>query len=212
MTNALVVWCPPDPQAAVHDLVTADDRARAARFRLAVDAWRHLTGRVLARRAGALWLDTDPSGVHVAVGVEGRPHLTDGRGSTLPAHVSITHAGDVVGVAVAGSAVGLDVQDVVALEGLLESPDIWTPAEIADLRSTDPVDRLRTAARWWTAKEAVLKSLGRGLLDPVQTLEARSSPVPWHALHLDDEHAAAIAGASPHRVVHLGCVRDPIHV
>ena len=212
MDDALVLWCQPDPGAAAHPLATDDDRRRAARFRLPVDGHRHLTGRVLARRAAATWLGIDPAGVHVAVEPHGRPVLVDGSGDRLAAHVSVTHAGDLVGVAVAGSPVGLDVQDLAAFEGLLHSPDLWTPAEIADLALLDPAERLRSAASWWTAKEAVLKSLGRGLLDPVEALDVRDSHVPWHAVDVGDHHAAAIAGAAPRRPVHLRHVDAPICV
>jgi len=212
MTDALVVWCPPDRGATTHPLVTEADRQRASRFRLRVDASRHLTGRVLARRAGASWSGVDPAEVHVATEPEGRPILVDHAGAHLAAHVSITHAGDLVGVAVAGSPVGLDVQDVAAFHDLLGSPDLWTPTEIADLARTDPAVRLQTAATWWTAKEAVLKSLGRGLLDPVETLEVRDCPVHWHALDPGPGHAAAIAGAAAVRQVRLRHLADPIDV
>ncbi len=211
---ALVLWCPPDPAARRHPLVVSEELDRAARFRLAVDADRHLTARVLARRAVAQRLGIDPAGVRIASEPDGRPLLLDTSDTPLPLHLSITHAGAHVGIAVSAAPVGLDVQDTAALSHLLDSELVWTPDERADLAALPFPERVSTAASWWTAKEAVLKSLGRGLLDPAEELEIRRSPVPWHSLEVDPDHAAAIAspdGASrPTTSVCLGGVDDPI--
>lgn len=211
---ALVLWCPPDPAARRHPLVASAELDRAARFRLAVDADRHLTARVLARRAAARRLGIDPAVIRIASEPDGRPLLLDTSGTPLPLHLSITHAGAHVGIAVAATPVGLDVQDIAALRDLLDSELVWTPRERADLAELPFPERLSTAASWWTAKEAVLKSLGRGLLDPAEDLEIRRSPVPWHSLDIDTDHAAAIASAGgtdrPMDSMRLGGVDDPI--
>jgi len=199
--RTLVLWCPPDPTARGHRLLTAGDRERADCFRLTVDADRYLTARVLARRAGAAWLGIDATDVRVDVESEGRPFLVDGAGLPLAAHLSITHAGDLVGVAVAALPVGLDVQDVPALAHVLDSDLVWTATELADLARLAPTPRLTTAAAWWTAKEAVLKSLGRGLLERPEELEIRSSDVSWRSLEVAPGHAAALATAEAEALV-----------
>lgn len=210
----LVLWCPPDPAARRHPLVTSVDLERAGRFRLAVDADRHLTARVLARRAAAHRLGITPAEVRIAAEPHGRPLLHDSSGTPLPLHLSITHAGAHVGIAIATAPVGLDVQDVAALSEVLDSELVWTPGERADLAGLPLPERLCTAASWWTAKEAVLKSLGRGLLDPAEELEARHSPIPWLSLDVDPDHAAAIASAGgvdrALTSTRLGGVDDPI--
>lgn len=140
-----------------------------------------------------------------------RPGPDFGRcdGARLGAHISITHAGNLVGVA-AEQPVGLDVQDVAASDVLMRSADVWTAAEQHDLALMEPAQRLQTSAQWWTAKEAVLKSLGQGLFSAIESLDVRSSPAPWLCLEVGDDHAAAIAGAVPDCILRLGSVNDPI--
>lgn len=212
--RTLVLWCAPDPSARQHGLTTAADRDRAGRFRLPVDADRRLTARVLARRAAAHHLGRDPGEVHLGAAPEGRPVLLDAHGRPLDAHLSITHAGRFVGVAVADHPVGIDVQDVAALAPVLTSDLVWTTRELHDLAALDAEQALLTAATWWTAKEAVLKSLGRGLLEPAELLEIRRPPVPWRSLDVGPSHAAAIASAGPSALLateqHLTRIDAPI--
>lgn len=191
VADSTVLWCPPDPGARHHRLTTDAEREAASRFTHAADRDRRLTARVLARRFAAERLGVDPATVEIGTEPRGRPVLVHAEGR--PLHLSITHAGDLVGVALADQPIGIDVEVVSAMAPVLTSGVVWTARELADLGDLPLPRRLTTAATWWTAKEAVLKSLGRGLLDPAEMLEIRGSITPWQALDVGDDHAAAIA-------------------
>ncbi len=169
--DVVVVTSPPLTQAIADPLLSASERARCAAYRHEVDAARHATGRLLARTTAARRLgvgservgirpDTDPA-------TRGRPHLTvDGRDRT-DAWVSIAHAGHVVMVAVATQQCGIDVEVVADVAPVVAADTVYGEAEIAALRAMPEPDRTLLAARWWTAKEAVLKATGVGLgIDP----------------------------------------------
>lgn len=85
-----------------------------------------------------------------------------GRRSSL--HVSLSHTGHHVACAVAGAAVGIDIEqprrerDYLALAGSLYDPDFQS-----DLRICDDIQRRATFFRRWTLDEARAKSTGEGL-------------------------------------------------
>lgn len=169
--GVLIESSPPDAAAIGHPLLSALERARCARFRHEIDAARHATGRVLAREAAARLLgvtaarlgivpDTDPA-------TRGCPRLTLDGALVRDTHLTIAHAGEVVLVAVSPQPCGIDVEVVAAVEPVVGSDTIYSAGEIAALERAGAADRLPLAARWWTAKEAVLKALEVGLgIDP----------------------------------------------
>ena len=68
--------------------------------------------------------------------------------------------------------VGVDVEELVTpigLDRLIDS--VLTSGEKADLKSGQPTDRIRDFFRLWTAKEAAIKALGKGLSIDLSTLE-----------------------------------------
>jgi 4'-phosphopantetheinyl transferase len=134
----------------------------------------------------------------------GKPVLPDGPG------FSLSHAGDLVGVAVRpDGAVGLDVEQVRAVADL--------DALAGHVRS--PVERTRDGLcppaffRTWTRKEALLKATGEGLASPMTAITlaadgpvverwtgpgAPSGPMWLHDLAPSPDHPAAIAGPGEH--------------
>ncbi|HEV2621544.1 MAG TPA: 4'-phosphopantetheinyl transferase superfamily protein [Frateuria sp.] len=107
------------------------------------------------------YLGRDAGSVHLVNGEYGRPGLAEA--SALDFNWS--HSGSLALVALArGMAPGVDV------ERLRPRPRAWalaqryfTPAEVAALARLAPGEREAAFLRLWTAKEAVLKALGRGL-------------------------------------------------
>jgi len=225
--GTLVLWAQPAPDAARHPLLDNTERARCDRFRLPLDSARHATARVLAKRAAAALLDLRPPDLVVVPdsgATSGRPTLRRLDGGPLPLHLSISHAGGLVGVALSPAPCGLDVQDVEALRPLLGSDLAFTPAERTEIAQSSPDDQVALAARWWTAKEAVLKCVGRGLLEAAELLDVRTSPasvmgagiarvIEWQALAPAAGHAAAVArplGADAAlQIVHVEDIDEP---
>jgi 4'-phosphopantetheinyl transferase len=193
------VWwaAPRSPAAAPHlvALLDAEERARMDRFRREIDAARYLAAHALARLALARPLDVDPAGLAFDRTCRcGQPHgkpRLDGPGPAF----SMTHAGDLVGVAVHRDPVGLDVEQVRPLSDLAAvAAHACAPGEtVAD---ADGFFRL------WTRKEALLKSTGEGLSTPMSDIAlSPGGAVRWadrtvwlHDLSPAPDHPAALAG------------------
>jgi 4'-phosphopantetheinyl transferase len=203
-SGTTVWWAAPIPPEAAPGLVTlldAHERARLDRFRMPADRARYVAAHALTRivladavgrPAGDLRFDrTCQCGQQ-----HGKPVLVDGPG------FSLTHAGDLVGVAVhPGGPVGLDVEQVRELADLdAMASHVCSPAEsVADTASFFVT---------WTRKEALLKATGAGLSSPMSGVRewtgdgAPSGPVWLRDLHPSSDYRAAVAGlgTAPPRV------------
>jgi 4'-phosphopantetheinyl transferase len=198
MDTCTVWWAAPrSPAGAPHlvALLDAEERARVSRFRREVDAARYLAAHALARLALAGPLDVDPAALVFDRTCRcGRPHGKPRLVGPGPAF-SLTHAGDLVGVAVHAAPVGLDVEQVRPLADLAAmAAHACAPGEtVAD---ADAFFRL------WTRKEALLKSTGEGLSTPMSdiaigpggTVQRATGPLWLHDLSPAPGHPAALAG------------------
>lgn len=168
----------------------ADERARADGFRRPAPRARFVAGRVVLREL----LRRCPHGAQPEVPLtptpEGKPHLP---GPDAP-HFSISHAGDMVLVALGRGEVGVDVEaprpdlDAIALARRMLGPDA-----ARSLAALDPEARPAAFIVLWTRHEAALKCRGVGLAgDPD---EAEGLTV--HSLALPGDYAGAIAADAP---------------
>jgi 4'-phosphopantetheinyl transferase len=138
-------------------VVSSVERERAEKFLRPTDRTRSLLAASLLRRAAGSVLGLDPSDVEVRRDCRcGRPH---GR-PTLPGtglHASVSHAGDLVVVALTDAAeVGVDVEQVRDVDVASLGRHVLAPGETA------PADRSAFFALW-TRKEAVVKATGDGI-------------------------------------------------
>ena len=161
MDESCVVWWagPTDYSPGLDRLLSTVEVARAARLRRPEDRIRQILGATMLRLAAAAETGTPPTAVTVdrtcptCSEPHGRPGLP---GTGL--HASITHSGDLVGLALTRTGpVGLDVERVsdVDIAGLGRS------VLHADERAA-PLDHDGFFA-YWTRKEAVVKATGDGL-------------------------------------------------
>ncbi|SMF04962.1 4'-phosphopantetheinyl transferase superfamily protein [Streptomyces sp. Amel2xC10] len=145
------------------------------------DRARFLVGCALSRLVLGELLGLPPARVPLrrvcprCGGPHGKPRL-DTPGSSVPYDFSVTHSGEIVGVAVCrGAEVGLDVEEA---DGPVDVPLAARTAlaapELAALNALPPPDRKAAFLRTWTRKEAVLKALGAGLT--LSLRELRLSP------------------------------------
>lgn len=200
MSVSVAVWwaAPVAPGAApaLVDLLDEHERTRIARFRRPVDAARYLAahaltrivlGRAVAGSARSLTIDrTCRCGQQ-----HGKPVLPGGP------QFSLTHAGEMVGVAVSElGPVGLDVEQVRLIADLPSMAEhVGAPAEPDGFFLS------------WTRKEALLKATGDGLSTPMTaiTLDAHGvvawtgqgapdEPVWLRDLHPAQGYRAAVAG------------------
>ena len=162
-----VVWwaAPVAPADAPGLVVLLDDheRDRLDRFRRPADRARYLAAHALVRLVLAAAVGTPAAALvfdrTCRCGAQhGKPVLPGGPG------FSLTHAGDLVGVAVhPDGAVGLDVEQVRELGDLpAMAAHVCSPQESAP--DADAFFAL------WTRKEALLKAVGTGLSTPMSAI------------------------------------------
>ncbi|HEY3603260.1 MAG TPA: 4'-phosphopantetheinyl transferase superfamily protein [Sporichthyaceae bacterium] len=165
-----VWWATPvgaDP--ALWALLDDAERARHGRMHRPADRARFLTAHALARVVLGRTLGRHPAALRLFAecrhcgGPHGKLQLADHE-----LELSLTHAGDRVGVAVATVPVGIDVEDlaVTRVDPALAA-QVLSPADLARWTAL-PLARQATALlRVWTRGEAVVKALGVGLdVDP----------------------------------------------
>ncbi len=158
------LWVAPlDPGPALRATLLASlapaERDRAARFRSPDDRRRSAVARGWLRHILAEALGVAPAGV-VFAGEPGKPQLAGRDGPCF----NVSHAGELVAVAVADGAVGVDIEPVPGPPGTLDAARAaCTPAEAEVLARLPAGDRPAAFLRMWTAKEAYLKATGQGL-------------------------------------------------
>jgi 4'-phosphopantetheinyl transferase len=167
------------------------ERGRLAAYVRDVDKARFLLGvtivrRVLAARFSlpAAKIDLDRTCTEC-----GTPH---GKVRAAGVELSVTHSGQLVGVAFSDRPVGLDVEkvdpelDVDALARMALSA-----AEAQELCGYNGIAKVRTFTTYWTRKEAVLKATGEGLRGDLRA----EAPTGIHVQALDvrTDHRAALA-------------------
>lgn len=210
-----------DCRPALQHLLDPVEAERRAGYRMPADRDRFTLGVVLTRTVLAAYLGLAPDQVKLDRSCpdcdrpHGRPRLVSGAGSA--SSFSVSHSGDLVGVAFATApAVGLDVEVVAPkrAEGLADA--VLSAAERADYDRSDAARRGSDFFRYWVRKEAVLKATGEGLRVPLATVSVSAADQPprlveWagrpdapatfalYDLAGDPDHAASLAvvGARP---------------
>jgi 4'-phosphopantetheinyl transferase len=199
--------------SALEQLLSGDERERAARFRFERDRSRYVAGRAQLRRLLARYLDMAPRAITFEYGRFGKPQLP-GR----PLAFNLAHSGARMLVALTRDLdVGVDVE--------LYDPDLArervaehfsSSAEVATLRGLAPERQPAAFLACWTRKEAFIKARGDGLqlaldsfdvtLAPgqpaalVRTAWSSSEPRKWCLIDLSDVpggYVAAVAVRSP---------------
>lgn len=139
------------------------ERARAARYRRHEDAVRSAATRAALRDVLGAALGMAPQDVSIVVDEAGRPSLDPAHRASLDFNVS--HAGDHALIAWASARVGVDIEScsrTADWRGL--AAEVCAPAEAAYLESLPLAARAGAFMRVWSAKEALLKALGTGIV------------------------------------------------
>ncbi|MGH8157965.1 MAG: 4'-phosphopantetheinyl transferase family protein [Rhodanobacter sp.] len=154
-------------------------------------AYRHAQGRAPLRRVLAAYLGIDADTVALMDGEHGRPALAAGHDPSIGFNWS--HSGEHALIAIGRHVVpGVDLEQVRARPRALEIAQRYFSAdEAAALAILPPVERSTAFLELWTAKEAVLKALGRGLAFGLHRLSIASAGtrLSLQQLEGDDIHA-----------------------
>ena len=146
--------------AAIAEVVTADERERAARFRFEADRQRFLHGRLLLRTFLGHQVGVPPRDVAFINSAFGKPEVPPGI-----LRFNLAHSGEWILFALARHReVGVDVEHHRAMSDAMElARRFFAPPEVAAMEALDPAMRDDAFFRIWTRKEAIVKAHGQGL-------------------------------------------------
>jgi 4'-phosphopantetheinyl transferase len=162
-------------EVATARLLVGEERGRAAAYRRPDDRLRFQVGVALTRLILAAEVGCGPEEIRLDRTCPdcGQPHGKVRLAAPRTGwEVSVSHSGDLIGVAVSTVApLGLDVEQVRAVETSVASL-VLTPSEERQVRSAADF------IRYWTRKEAVVKATGAGLRQPLNqvTVSAPADP------------------------------------
>ncbi|MGZ0147447.1 4'-phosphopantetheinyl transferase family protein [Kribbella sp. WER1] len=189
------VWWAGVDQARSEFLADLDEveLGRFAAYQRTVDKDRFLLGVTIVRRVLADRFSLPAASIRLDRSCPdcGKPH---GKVRADGVELSVTHSGDLVGVAVADRPVGLDVERVDA------GVDVDAIARVAfgadDVRALDRrtgIDKVRAFTEYWTRMEAAVKATGEGLRGELRRTPDEVQVVP---LDVGADHRAALAVVS----------------
>lgn len=151
--------------------LSADERARATRFRFARDREHFIAARGLLREIAALYLDAPAWRLRFGYGAHGKPFLLEAEHDDL--RFNMSHSFDTVLVAVANRReVGVDIEHVradIAVEEIAET--VFSEPEKRTLSRFDGEAKRMAFLRFWTRKEAYTKADGRGVSLPLRHID-----------------------------------------
>ncbi|ALS61809.1 4'-phosphopantetheinyl transferase family protein [Pandoraea norimbergensis] len=158
----------------------AEELARAGRFRYDVDRYRFAMTRSVLRELLGEYTGVRPASVGFTLGQYGRPELATPLGETPMLSFNVSHTGGDALIAVSRTrCVGIDIEvKQRALDWRELAPLVCTAAERAQIESLPPEAQRDAFLRCWTAKEAILKTIGLGITEGLL------------CLHVDVEHSA----------------------
>ena len=140
-------------------LLTDDERSRRDRFVRTEDQLRFACGRIFTRIIAGKYLSLPPGSINIAVGADNKPFID------CPARKlfhNVSHSGRFVLIAFSWSfPVGVDVEQVnhrTDIDGVCR---MFHSSESAVIEGSGD---FALFYRYWTAKEAFVKAVGRGLL------------------------------------------------
>jgi 4'-phosphopantetheinyl transferase len=190
--------------------LSAEERARAARFARAEDLRRFVAGHAALRFILGRAVHAEPAELDFVAGRAGKPEL--GPGWSGAPHFNLSHSGDwaLIGLSSAGR-IGVDVEATRAIRDAAQiARTHFHPSEAAVIASLSGQAELDAFFAVWTCKEAFVKALGLGLSMPLDAFAVAVPPAPaglvwvatdlasraaWslHQLTLDEGHIGAVA-------------------
>ncbi|MEL6977416.1 MAG: 4'-phosphopantetheinyl transferase superfamily protein [Pseudomonadota bacterium] len=184
--------------AALAALLSAEERARAARFATTALSDRFIAHRGRLRELIAAHLSqggggVDPSALRFALTPTGKPVLNPvlndeeadgGAAARDPLHFNLSHCGALAALALAAAPVGVDIEQVRPIEPGAMALAL-APEEAARLREASGAEAKAMFFRAWTLKEAFLKGDGAGLTRNPAALRVALEPPPQPAQDQD---------------------------
>jgi len=154
---------------AFEELLSDDERERAAAFTRDGGRIRYITGRGMLRLLLSRYLGDDPADIAFTQTRLGKPMLARESGERI--FFSLSHSEDLVLVALSPSwEIGVDLEFMRALQVDRLLPLCAAPAEREELERLPARRKRRRFFELWTRKEALAKAVGLGLSVPLRDI------------------------------------------
>jgi 4'-phosphopantetheinyl transferase len=184
---------PPEIVRSLRSLLSADEIAKADRFRFDKDQRHFTVARGTLRKLLGRYLNISPQEIRFDYSDYGKPSLRDPDGSSLK--FNLAHSG---GIALyAFTMIGEVGVDVEFIRPEFTGDDIarrfFSPAEVSSLGALPDEVRSRAFFNCWSRKEAFIKAKGLGLslgLDQFDVTLEHDVPVAVLATRWDESEAA----------------------
>jgi 4'-phosphopantetheinyl transferase len=157
--------------------LSAEERQRAEQFRLEQARRRFVLTRAALRTLLGKQMGVPPREVPLVLGMHGKPRLADGA-CAVDWRFNVTHSGEIALIAMTiGCEVGVDIELVRPVRQAEHiARRYFHPRESAAVRAAASGQRDVTFLRIWTAKEAVLKALGKGIAGSLTGFSVPTGP------------------------------------
>lgn len=183
------------------DVLSVEERRRAARFRHLDQAWDYVISHALLRSLMSSGTDIPPSAWQMTVDARGKPSARAPGGVEVP-FFSLTHARGLVACALSSSArIGIDVEAMNRAPDLIELQEQILSKDERNA-TTLMTDSQQFLLQLWTVKEAYSKAIGLGLALPFPSVTVELSghqptliaPGSWHCMSFaaTDEFVTAL--------------------
>lgn len=185
-----------------NDVLSEDERARAAKFRFDHDRKRFTSGRTALRMLLAGYLNTNPEKIQFTYGSAGKPCIGK---SALSFNIAHSGANALLGFTL-NQQLGIDIEQIRQIDDMPTVAQYsFAPGEFRRWQALPADQKTRAFYRCWTRKEAYLKAVGEGIAQRLQKFEVAFEPGaapailngaegPWTIIDTSREpYAAAIA-------------------
>jgi 4'-phosphopantetheinyl transferase len=167
----------------IAELLSSDERERAARFHFERDRQRFSGTRARTRIILGAYLQSDPRELRFKYSAREKPSLASGPGDI---RFNVSHSGGQALVAVAiRQEIGVDIEQIrsnLECEQLAER--FFSSSERKFMRELPADEKLRGFFRLWTCKEAFLKAHGTGLSRPLSSFDVTLRDKPGQLLRI----------------------------
>ena len=154
---------PANRLAVLFEILTQDERDRAARFRFDRERRRFIAARATLRELLGRYVDMPPGQVRFAYNAFGKPALTPQFGGLK---FNLSHSADLALIGVTCDAeVGVDVEYIRPSDYNDIARSFFAPSEIEQLSAVPRHLQDRAFFSSWTRREAYAKARGEGLVD-----------------------------------------------
>lgn len=161
----------PGRRAALREILTAEEQARADRFAFPILRERWTAARGGLRSILARYVGGAPTALRFSLSKHGKPAFE----TPDAPHFNLTHSEGYAALAVAGAPVGVDLEELGEAHADVAQTH-FSPQEAAVFAATPPDQQVAAFYRCWTAKEAFLKALGTGFSQPSDSFTIDFAP------------------------------------